>query len=542
MVTALRAIGRLVALTAPALVVLAVTLNGWSGLMPGVDFWDTGEFQVIGPVLGTGHSPGFPTYAILGFVVNLLLAPLGEPAFRMNVFSLLSVAAAAGCVFVMMRRLGVPSLIAAMAGFAMATTPLVWLQATKAEPHTLHLAFVAVLFLVLVVWEDARRAEMGAETAASASGGRKSDRWLLVGAALFGVSGGNHGLTFILFPAIALYVLAVDARTMTRFRLILACAVVSVGALALVYLELPLRAGPFRAPLVYGRPETWDGFWYVALATQFHGLISDPLTDLVSKAEDLAKLASAELGILAIFVPIGFAATIRQAPRYAVLSGSAMIITLFWNSFFNDGYIDRYYLGPIFWAWTWLAVLAAMVAERVSDLIAGPPRDEAMTESAGTDAPIPVRNSNARRVELAVAVVVAIALLLPSVSDWGRRSSAADRHADRGAQAWLDEVMPVFARDAVVVTWWSASTALWYGQLVAGRRPDIFIVDDRTMLDMDFGRAPDVIRRYLGQRPVYALRANSGDLAELTGQFAMLPVAGSGTLTVYLVTGELKGS
>ena len=102
--------------------------------------------------------------------------------------------------------------------------------------------------------------------------------------------------------------------------------------------------------------------------------------------------------------------------------------------------------------------------------------------------------------------------------------------------------MPVFAKDAVVVSWWSASTALWYAQAVDGLRPDVFIVDDRTMLDLELGRAPDVIRRYLGQRPVYALRANPDDLEELTSQFAMQPVAGSGSLTVYLVTGELEGN
>lgn len=521
MVTALRTNGRLVALAAPALVVLAVAINGWSGLMPGVDYWDTGEFQVIGPVLGTGHSPGFPTYAILGFLVNILLTPLGEPAFRMNVFSLLSVATAAGCLVVMMRRLGVSTPIAAVAGFGMATTPLVWLQATKAEPHTLHLALIAVIFLVLLRWEGARRPEMAVEDQGAQAGGRRSDRWLLLAAALFGVSGGNHGLTFLLFPAIGLYVLAVDARTLLRFRLILACAAVAVGALALVYLELPLRAGLFRAPLVYGRPDTWDGFWYVALATQFHGLISDPLADLGSKAAELIDLAWGELGVLLVLVPIGFLATLRAAPRYAVLSGSAMVITLFWNSFFNDGYIDRYYLGPIFWAWTWLAILGDLVARGVTGLIPdGPSR---------------------RRLGPIVAGVVAIALLLPSVPDWGRRSAAADRHADRSAQAWLDEVMPVFAKDAVVISWWSASTPLWYAQAVDGLRPDIFIVDDRTMLDLDLGRAPDVIRRYLGQRPVYALRAYPNDLEELTRQFSMQPVAGSGNLTVYLVTGELAG-
>ena len=44
--------------------------------------------------------------------------------------------------------------------------------------------------------------------------------------------------------------------------------------------------------------------------------------------------------------------------------------------------------------------------------------------------------------------------------------------------------------NAVIVSWWSYSTPLWYAQQVEGLRPDIFIVDDRTMLDLDLGARP----------------------------------------------------
>ena len=41
----------------------------------------------------------------------------------------------------------------------------------------------------------------------------------------------------------------------------------------------------------------------------------------------------------------------------------------------------------------------------------------------------------------------------------------------------------------MVVSWWSYSTPLWYAQIVEGRRPDIFIVDDRTRLDQGLGQS-----------------------------------------------------
>jgi hypothetical protein len=88
---------------------------------------------------------------------------------------------------------------------------------------------------------------------------------------VFGLSMANHPLTWFLAPGVVLFVLAVEPGILERRRFILTCAGVALAVAALLYLELPLRAGPFRAPLVYGRPETLIGFWLVALGLQFAG-------------------------------------------------------------------------------------------------------------------------------------------------------------------------------------------------------------------------------------------------------------------------------
>ena len=64
--------------------------------------------------------------------------------------------------------------------------------------------------------------------------------------------------------------------------------------------------------------------------------------------------------------------------------------------------------------------------------------------------------------------------------------------------------------DSVIVSWWSASTLLWYGQRVERLRPDVYIVDDRTRLDDNLGEVWDVIDRFLGQRPVFVIRMTGG--------------------------------
>ncbi|HYN70145.1 MAG TPA: DUF2723 domain-containing protein [Candidatus Eisenbacteria bacterium] len=502
----------------PLLVAVAVVLNAWSGLMPGVGFWDTGEFQTVLPLLGTAHPTGYPTYVLLGFAANLLLAPLGEPAFRITVLSLLAVAFAAATTVVLVRRLTGSTLIAAASGLGLATTPVVWANATRADPHPIHLAFVALLWLLLVRWEQARGA-----------GSPAADRWLVAAAAVFGLAAANHSLTLLLAPPVGLYVLAVDARVLSAPRLVVGCVVAAIAAYGLVYLELPLRAGLFRAPLVYGHPETWDGFWSIALGEQFRGSLVDPFGNLGPKVAQLWTFAGQQLGLLAFAILPAFVITVVRAPRYALLSGLAMLITLWFDVSYRNADIGRYYLGPVLWAWTWLGVLGASIVDGIAGLAALLNRRRAEADSG-------------RILRVGAAALIGVSLLLPSLLDWDGRRFQADRHADTSASRWLDEILPGLARDAVVVSWWSTSTPLWYAQLVEGRRTDIFIVDDRTVHDQGFGSAAAVIGRFLGQRPVYVIRANSRELGEIRGEYDLEPAAGAGELTVWHVVGRRTAS
>ena len=521
---------RLAALLPPVAVAALVVANGRSGVMPGVGFWDTGEFQTVLPVLGTAHPTGYPTYVLLGFAANLLLAPFGEPAFRINLLSLIAVGVAAGATVALVRRLAGSTIIGVAAGLGLATTPLVWKYALGADPHPIHLAFVALLLLVLVKWEHSRR-HLEDRLDRGGSDARGADRWLVVAAVLFGLAAGNHSLMLLLVPPIGLYILTVEPAIWRRWRFALTCVGAAVLSLALIYLELPLRGGlvpALTAPLVYAKPATWDGFWSIALAEQFRGSLSDPLADLAGKWDRLVGIGSAQLGVLAIAVPPAFVATARRAPRYALLTGLAFAITVLFNAAYANADINRYYLGPILWVWTWLGILAAELA-----LLAG---------ALGTGI-LERRRRNARRddrsFDLATAgaaLVLAIVLLWPAIDTIGERRAVVDRSNDRAAAMWLGRVLPLIPDNAVLVSWWSTSTPLWYAQKVEGRRPDIFVVDDRTMLDLGLGRAPDVIRRYLAEnRPVCVIRLPGRDTDELTAQFDMTTIAGEGSNAVWQV-------
>jgi hypothetical protein len=522
---------RLAVVLPPLAVAVLVVVNAWAGVMPGVGFWDTGEFQTVLPILGTAHPTGYPTYVMLGFVANLLLTPIGEPAFRINVLSLLAVAVAAGATVILVRRLTGSTIAGVAVGLGLATTPLVWLNATRADPHPLHLALVAALLVALLRWEGERRRARGAGDTG------RADRWLVLAAVIFGLAAGNHSLTLLLVPPIGLYVLAGDPGIWRRWRLALTCLLAAFGTVALVYLELPLRGGLVReltAPIVYAKPATWDGFWYIALAEQFRGSLSDPLASLNVKWDRLLmEVITPNLGLLAIAIPLAFLATARRAPRYALLTGLAMVITLLFNAAYSNADIERYYLGPLLWIWTWLGVLAAELARLATSLA---------VELAQRLRRVRLGDLAVERLGIAAALVLGAVLLAPALGDLDQRRHEADRANERDAQAWLGQVLPVIPDNAVLVSWWSTSTPLWYAQKVEGLRPDIFIVDDRTMLDLDLGRAPDVIRRYLGERPVYVIRLAGPDTDELTAQFDMHVVAGGGNLAVWAVTGQLAAA
>ena len=485
-------------------------------LLPSVGPWDTGEAQVVLPVLGTMHPTGFPAYVILGWLTSIILQPLGSPAFLMNLLSALLVGVASGGIVLVARRLGAPVAvgIAVAAGFAL--TPIVWSIGTAADAHALHLALVVAVVLGLLRWESLVSA--GRELPGDPHQSRRADRAIVLAAALFGVALANHALALLMIPPIGLYVLAVEPRILARPRLVLAAAATCLGVAALFYLELPLRAGLFRAPLVYGHPETWDGFWRVVLASQFQGSISGPLADLGAKTGALVDLAGAQFGPLVAVIPVGLAVTIARFPRYALLSASATVFTCFFAASYANAQIDRYYLGPVFFAWTWIAVLAGALVEAVA------PHDE---RRDGVPA-----SSLMRAVP---AFALGLVLLAPTILALPVRWHEVDRSHDTSTAVWLNDAFAALAPNAVVVSWWSYSTPLWYGQLVEGRRRDVWVVDDRTRLDDNLGSVEDVIATNLRTRPVYVMRVTESELQDVAAHYVLEPVGLP--VNLYRVTG-----
>ena len=237
-------------------------------------------------------------------------------------------------------------------------------------------------------------------------------------------------------------------------------------------------------PLVDGYRDTWDGFWYVVLAEQFRGDLVDPFGDLGRKAADLAKVAGDQLGILAVAAPAAFLLVAFRRPRFALLTVTWLLVICWFAASYTNAAIDRYYLGPALIVITWLALRPGFSSRRSC-----PPRKGAAAWGGARPRGRPGRCAHSPGGPGCSRDCLA-GRHVPTTH--GRRSGAAG--------------LAAMGTDAVVVSWWSFSTLLWYRTVVLGERPDVQVVDDRDRLDEGLGSVDDVIRANVGARPVFLVR------------------------------------
>lgn len=476
-------------------------------LMPTVGFWDTAEFQTVGSVLGIAHPTGFPAYVLLTWAAGVVLAPFGETAFRIDLLSAILMAGSAGLVAATVQRLTGRTVPAVASGIVLASAPISWWTAERADPHALHLFLSALLLFLLVAWAQ-RVQETG--TGRPGTPDRVADRLLLSAAAVYGVALGNHALSVLLAPGILLLILAAQPSLFARRpRFVATCAGLIVVITVLLYAYIPIRAS-MNPPLDYAHPTTPARFAYLVLGLQFGGLLHDPLTggpgavvDIFATQLSAAVLAAALAGFAAVLAGLGR----LRGPRLPVALLTAtwfVIVTLFARAY-DDGFPDRYYLVPLAIVALWAGVAASFAWDAAAGWLG---------RLGARSVPRLVRAG-------AVVLAAVIVLALPgqrALAGQAQQRGAAD---DSGAR-WLDAAYAILPRDAVVISWWSYSTTLWYGRWVEERRPDVEIVDDRDLLDDGYETVPNAVAHFEAlHRPIFLIR-QPGDIASLEYRYHLV--------------------
>jgi hypothetical protein len=473
----------------------------WRTLLPDVAFWDTAEFQAIGPVLGIAHPTGYPAYTLAAWIASVVLQPFGNEALRANLMSAIFVAVGVALVAGTVTRLTGRVVVGAATGIALAVTAQAWSIGLRADPHALHLMLAALLLALLVTWHNR------VQEAAPGS----SDKWLIAAAATFGVSLANHGLTYLLAPGIAIFVLMVQPRILKQWRLILACVAALAITTVALYAYLPIRSA-MNPPLDYANPQTLEGFRYVVFAEQFRGTFQ-ALPDVATAIRTIATVTFTQLGLFAVLAIVGVFSTALRRPALMVLLVAWFAVNWFFALGYLNADIGRYYLVPLMCAAVLGGLGASAIVDWASRLLEGLRRGPALLGAAA-----------------AVVLIVPLALVIPD------RFTTVDSSKEVAGRMWLASVTRQLPPDSVVVSWWSYSTTLWYGQFVEHLRPDVTVIDDSTIVQQNLGSVKDVINSYLGERPVYLIRT-SYDMPMYEQMYVLDPLPGVAGAPVYEVQG-----
>jgi len=460
-------------------------------MLPSTTFWDTGEAQTVPYTLSIFHPTGFPFYTLLGWAWSHLL-PFGEVAWRMNLLSGVCVALAAGLTVLIVGQLAAErhrwtvSAAAGIAGlcFAFASEP--WRNAIRADVHAVNILLAALLVWLLVSWRSA-----------VAAGSPRAGRWLAAAALTFGLGMANHPVIGLCAFGIAAWVVLVDRHIWRRWRLVVACAAL-LGLGISVYAYIYLRAIiPPEPPLFYAHPNTLDRFRYLVFAEQFHELFNpliNPLYNLGFKWSAAEALLERQLiGPGWLMAAIGASVLAARDLRAFAFLALLVVANVAYSMNYPDGDIARYYL---------LTVLVAAVCIGVALCAIAAAAARAMAEASRRMVAFAGRR---RAAVLAGGLVLVAGALLPAGSLLSLYAERAEQGSNRDADLWVGSVYNQVPPNAVIVSWWSYSTPLWYHRWVLGDRPDITILDERNILDDGYGTIDGAIDRFLAYRPVYVV-------------------------------------
>ena len=324
----------------------------WRTLAPTVLPGDSGELQFAAWGFWLAHPTGYPLYLLLGGIWQHAIQ-IGDPAFRLNLFSAFWSALAIGIAFLVFWNVTHSRGASSIAALTFAVTPLFWSQATRAEVYALNTLLVALLALWGMLWRNTLQ-----------------KKYALAFALTFGLSLAHHRTTILLLPGFAalfadkLLTRNFDARNFAK-RVLLYGALAAIPLL--LYLYIPLRAGatPYAtidlspaAPIVVfeNSPRGWLA---VILGSGFSGELGFDEATLRALRE-LPNQLLVQLNPIGVLAALfGFAALLWQKKfSIAAFVFFGSITFVLFNSVYHIGDIADYYTPIYFFAS--LAIAAAM--------------------------------------------------------------------------------------------------------------------------------------------------------------------------------------
>ena len=398
--------------------------------------WDTAEAQTVPYILGIAHPTGFPLFTLAGWAFTHAFA-VGSVAWRMNVFSGLCTAAAAGGVSLLALNLGAGAVEAFFAALVFAWSQAVWNKGSHADPHAMSLMFVVWLLVFALAYAQ-----------------RGSARYLVAACACGGLGLATHPEVLYSLPAI---VVALLVRRGAPARALALAAAALVLPLAL-YAYFPLRSayvvahhldpnavapvsGSVPSEMDANHPSTVEGFIDEVSGRQFGA--SNAALALFNLPQYPAAIAYwwqqayLQLPPLAVILgAVGALGLLVRDPRSAavVIAGTFGTLPFVYVYKAVEGDPNRYFL-PSF------ALVAALAA-------------------ASARIAIPRSTQDAR------SILVSILLICTAWWQWSASNGALNARLDTGGQGAIDAVRQDIPDGSVVIAIWVDATPLEYAQFI----------------------------------------------------------------------------
>jgi hypothetical protein len=442
-------------------------------------FDDTLEFQVVLPTLGIAHPTGYPLYTLLGHLFTRL--PVGEMAYRANLFSALTAAATLGPLYLAGRELTGRRLAAALAAIQFALIPVWWAQATVAEVYALHGLLQALLLWLTLRWAHDR-----------------GEVWP-IGLAL-GLGLAHHRMILLIVPAIALWLMG----RRDRLRYLPTSWLTATGAAVaplLLYAYLPLRGR--AVPSLDGMYRNdWAGFWAWVTARDYDAFLTGNPFSLERDAHFYLDLTREQLGVGTIGLALLGLAVLglglvgrdrHQARRDGLCLAVALAATYSFGLAYRAADIEVFFI-PAFLN-TSLAVAAGVAAWQVGW--------ERLSLFRQTRQALKGTNRVVLTGDLILVGTLLIATLAPIIArfpqiDRSRRWEIHDLGEDM-----LSQPMP---NGSAIVGILGETTLIRYFQYAHGLRPDV----QPIAADREADRLAVVGRLLSESRPVFLTRPLPG--------------------------------
>src|SRR5262245_395245 len=465
---------------AGAVFLVALVVYSWT-LAPTVTPTDSGELILAAYGLGVAHPPGVPLWVMLTHIASLV--PIGNIAVRINFSS--AVFAALACA---MLTLVVAELIitassvvgphrrnkparrgsnidssnrgglfmfapAIGAGLLMAFSRTLWAYATIAEVYALNALLILLVFFLVVRW---RRRII--ETRTNSSGAEATqDKWIYAAAFIFGLAMGVHHVTVALtLPAIAIVVFRTEGLKFFTSRRLSYAALISIGALIIVYSYLPWAAS--RSPAMnWGNARSLQEIWWHITGRQYRVFFSFSPSTMGPQFIEFCRMALREFGFpwlpLTLFLAVAGLASAYKRDRTAF--------------------------------WFLLLILIADLAYSLSYEIAEDkdayylPAFISIAIAAGLGFRWLIQLTTSRRSPIWTPYVAAATpIVLTSVTAFSANWPFNNRRHDFIADDYVQNLFSTIASDGLLLTQdWQVVSPMFYAQEIEQRRPDVKVVD-----------------------------------------------------------------